>query len=75
MLTKEDLSAIEKVLDRKLEEKLETKLEEKLKPIKFSIKKIQNDQKAIISLFDKEYLDLEKRVTKIEDHLQLTPTN
>ena len=79
MLTKKDLQDIGKLFEglfeQKFEEKFEQKFEEKFKPIRKDLKKIQKDQKAIISLFDKEYIDLEKRVTRVEDHLKLPKAN
>lgn len=68
MLDKNDLSQIKKII----QEETTTVIDKKLKPIKQDIAQIRNDQKTIISFFDKEYLDLRKRVEKIEEHLQLS---
>lgn len=68
MLTKTDLSQIKKIV----QEETTVVIGKKLKPIKQDIAQIRNDQKTIISFFDKEYLDLRKRVERIEEHLSLT---
>ncbi|EKD53094.1 MAG: hypothetical protein ACD_61C00157G0002 [uncultured bacterium] len=62
---------VEEKLEQKLEEKLEQKLEEKLKPIHKKLNKIQKDLDGTIDFFDHEYMGHEKRITKIEAHLQL----
>ena len=71
MLTDSDLKKIGNLIDEKLESKLEEKLETKLKPIKEDVESIRNDQKTLINFFDKEYLELRKRVEKIEKYLKL----
>lgn len=71
MLTKKDVAIIDDLLDRKLEQKLEQKLDQKLKPVQEDIVKIRKDQKQIVNFFDREYLDLRKRVERIEHHLDL----
>ena len=65
MLTKNDLASIGKLLDERLDKKLE--------PIKEDIIQIRKDQKIIVRFFDKEYLDLRKRVEKIETYLKISP--
>lgn len=47
-------------------------LAKELKPIKSDTAKIRKDIDAIISLFDREYVDLRKRVARIEEHLGLS---
>ncbi len=64
MLTKTDLSAIDELLSNRF------KVE--LKPIKHDIAKVRKDIDGILSLFDQEYVDLRKRVERIEEHLQLS---
>lgn len=60
MLSKEDLSAIDNLMDKKLN------------PIKEDVSKTRTGINVIISLFDREYVDLRKRVEIIEKHLQLS---
>ncbi len=67
MLNKQDLSAIESLMDNKFKQEL--------KPIKEDIQKIRADQKTIITFFDKEYLELRKRVELIENHLGISSRN
>ena len=77
MLTKDDLNAIEELLDRKLEQKLEQKLDEKfkkeLRPIKKDIRKMKKDISTIIDFFDRRTIGLEKRMDRVEHHLNLGP--
>ena len=61
---------LESKLDQKLEEKLESKLDQKFKPIIKKLNKIEKDLKTTINFFDNEYLGHERRITKIESHLQ-----
>ncbi len=56
MLTKNDLGEIQKLL----------------KPLKEDIVEVRKDQKLIIRFFDREYLDLRKRVETIETYLKMT---
>jgi|SRR3989344_1083907 len=44
-------------------------VEKKLTPIKKDIQGIRKDIKFIINFFDREYLDHEKRLDKVENHL------
>lgn len=62
MLTKRDLVSISEVVGKKIEKEFEVRL----KPIKDDISQIRKDQKIIVHFFDREYLDLRKRVEKIE---------
>lgn len=61
MLTPKDLKAIEQIFDIKL------------KPLKSTIKKIDDKLDAMIRLYDQEYVHLRKRVDRVEDHLNLSP--
>lgn len=63
MLTKDDIKIFNDLFDRKL------------KPIKDDIMQIRKDQKLIIRFFDREYLDLRKRIERIESYLKLTEAN
>ena len=69
MLDKNDLSLIKKIVHEET-----TKIvDDRLKPIKQDIAQIRKDNKTIIAFFDREYLDLRKRVERIEGHLNLPP--
>ncbi len=81
MLTKNDLQQIQSIV--KTEVQQETKrivqketrkiVREELVPIKKYIAQIRNDMKTIANFFDREYLELRKRVERIEEHLYLSP--
>ena len=74
MLTPHDLSRIkliiEDVLEEKLEQKLETKLEQKLeakiKPIRRDIKKLHQMVEDDFNFHEKNFLDHEKRLRRLE---------
>ncbi|MGA3292225.1 MAG: hypothetical protein ABSC49_03730 [Candidatus Microgenomates bacterium] len=40
-----------------------------IKPLKSDISKIRKDVDTMLSMFDREYVDLRKRVERIEEHL------
>ncbi len=75
MITDQEFSKLRTIIREEVElvveEKLEQKLEEKLKPIHKKLNKIQKDLDGTIDFFDHEYMGHEKRITKIEAHLQL----
>lgn len=56
-------------------EYLDKTLDNKLAPLKKDIKKIKHDQNTIISFFDNQTIGLKKRITRIENHLDLPPHN
>ncbi len=62
MLTKQDLGAIEKLFDKKLV------------PIRNDIRIIRRDLKRTIDFFDKAHLNHEKRIKRVEEHLNF-PAN
>lgn len=66
MLTKGDLQEIDKVLTKRMKAEL--------KPVKDDVSHMRKDIKTIVNFFDREYLDLRKRVERIEEHLHLTPS-
>lgn len=82
MLNKADLSKFGKVVKHELTNYVtKTSLEQalqnhptkadlarELKPLKQDIGKIRKDINVIISLFDREYIGLRKRVDRIEQH-------
>ena len=67
MLTKTDLKDIGNLLDERLDKQFKIKL----KPIKSDISKIRKDIDVIVSLFDREYINLRQRIERIEEHLNL----
>lgn len=48
-------------------------VKEELTPVKDDIAQIRKDIKTIVNFFDKEYLELRKRIERIEKHLNLPP--
>jgi len=67
MLTKIDLKQIDRVIS--------TRIKQELKPVRFDLSKVRKDTDVIITLFDREYLDLRKRVEAIEEHLGIQPAS
>ena len=65
MLTKLDLKEIDLIVSKRI------KLE--LKSVKEDISQIRKDTKTVIIFFDKEYLELKKRIERLESHLNLPP--
>ena len=70
MLTKQDLSEIQKVIQKEVEP-----IKKDIKTIKSDATQIRSDVKTVINLFDKEYLELRKKVERIEEHLNLPTIN
>lgn len=75
MLTKSDVKIISDLFDKKFDEKFEKSFTKHTKSVKEDIMQIRKDQKLIVRFFDKEYLDLRKRVERIETHLRLSSIN
>jgi predicted nucleic acid-binding Zn-ribbon protein len=87
MLTKSDLDQIKSVVQSETSKIVKEVVKEELKPIKKDIStlksdvgtlkqdvsEIRKDMKKIINFFDREYLELRKRVERIEEHLDLEP--
>lgn len=72
MLTNSDLSQIQKTVQKALKDHpTKVDLTKELKPIKNDVVQIRKDTKAIVSLFDRESVDLRKRVERIEEYLKL----
>ena len=81
MLTKNDLQQLKTILRDEvrpivkeevytvINETVRPMIKEELKPIKDDITQIRKDMKQIVSFFDREYLELRKRVEHIEQHL------
>jgi len=72
MLTDNDLKKIGEVVDQKIEEKVGPIIEKHLRPVKEDISHIRKDIKTMVGYFDREYLDLRKRVERIESHLKIS---
>ncbi|MDO8429089.1 MAG: hypothetical protein Q7S88_00485 [Candidatus Daviesbacteria bacterium] len=86
MLTKDDLKAIEKLLEsriNKVEENLESRIEEQSLEIQKEItllkaemkrefRRVHADQNLIIKHFNEEFLDLQERVEKIEQKTHIS---
>ncbi|KKQ43169.1 MAG: hypothetical protein US60_C0006G0013 [Microgenomates group bacterium GW2011_GWC1_37_8] len=72
MLTKSDLKEIDNVVSKRLQN-VTTKddLKRELKPIKSDVAKTRKDIDVMLSIFDREYLQLRKGVERIEEHLGL----
>lgn len=70
MLTKTDLVQIGNVIDSKLKP-----IQKDIKTMKSDIAQTRKDVKVIISYFDREYVDLRKRVELIEEHLGIPSKN
>ena len=69
MLTKSDLSQIQKIVNTESKKVIT----QELKPIKEDITHIRKDIKTVLNYFDREYLQLRKRVERLENHLHLSP--
>lgn len=69
MLTKTDLSQIQKIVNTESKKAII----QELKPLKEDITHIRKDIKTIVNYFDREYLQLRKRVERLENHLHLSP--
>ena len=79
MLTKNDLSAIQKIvkaethgLDSKID-KVQASLASRIDGLDSKIDKVQESVDIIQGIVVKHYGKLEKRVERIEDHLDLSP--
>lgn len=89
-LTSSDLQAIDKIVTKRVEplekklgvlengqsklEKGQASLVKGQASLEKGQRKIQKDLKIVINSFDTEYLGLKKRVAKIENHLNLRPS-
>ena len=73
MLNKTDLQHIQKIVKTEVQQETRRIVKEELNPVKKDVTQIRKGIKAIIAFFDHEYLELRKRVERIEDHLNLPP--
>ena len=75
-MTDQDFSKLRLIIREEvgaaLEEKLDKKLDEKLTPIHKKLNKIERDLKATNHYFDNRVIGHEKRITKIEAHLNIS---
>ena len=82
MLTDSDLTKIDGLIEKRLKpiknevaslgQMMDEKMEKRLKPIKDDVAHIRKDIKTMVGFFDREYLDLRKRVERIEGYLKLS---
>ncbi len=87
MLTKNDLKEIDKVVTKRIRKEVPAMirkevpvmirkevapLKQDINSVKSDVAQIRKDMKVIITFFDREYLELRKRVDRIEEHLGLT---
>ena len=61
----------EQKLDQKFEEKFEQKFEQKFKPIRRDMRKIKKTLDEAISFFDREIIDHNHRLDRLENHTGL----
>jgi predicted nuclease of restriction endonuclease-like RecB superfamily len=82
MLTQKNLNQIGKIVEKKLTPiktdikilKKDTKiLKADMDILKEDVTKIRKDINVIVGFFDREYLNLRKRVKRLEEHLNLPP--
>ncbi|HJZ05854.1 hypothetical protein A2634_04075 [Candidatus Amesbacteria bacterium RIFCSPHIGHO2_01_FULL_48_32] len=67
MLTYQDLKKIGEMFENKFDERFKINI----KPIQSTLRKVNKDIKLIINFFDREMIDLRKRVKVIERELNL----
>jgi len=82
MITTQDLSQIKTIVENVVEQKFEEKLvpinskldsmDIEFKGINKKLNKLQKGQDEIITYFDNKAIRLEKRVDRIEDHLNIS---
>jgi len=80
MLTKDDLNQIKQIVEPIGRDVLTLKndfsaLKNDVSTLKKDTSQIRTDVKVLISYFDSEYVELRKRVEKIEEHLDLNSKN
>lgn len=68
MLTKDDLEQIGKVIDERLDAKVAAMIKASEKRM---INQLKKTESVIVQHFDRRVGDHEKRITRIEDHLNL----
>jgi predicted nucleic acid-binding Zn-ribbon protein len=76
MLSKDDLKEIQTIVQTETSnavEKAIAPLKKDIKTLTSDVTQIRSDMKTLVNFFDKEYLELRKRVERIEEHLRLSP--
>ena len=76
MLTREDLAEIQKIVQeetRTIVREETSSIKNDVATIKSDVSQIRKDVKTTVNFFDNEYLELRKRVERIEGHLNLPP--
>lgn len=76
MLTPNDLQAIKRLIQEEgqvIRKDVSADVDKKLKPIKKDIKKIKKDINVMVKVFDREDMNLRRRVVRVEKHLGLPP--
>ena len=82
MLTKTDLLQIRKVVREEIESTNRTVkilqyevsiIKKDVQGLKKDMAKVKKDLNLVVSFFDHEYLDLQKRIERIENYLKLPP--
>ena len=68
MLTKTDLSEIQKIVHTEIQSETSKIVKKELKPIKKDILLIKADINLIVRTFDRDYVLLRKRVEHLETH-------
>jgi hypothetical protein len=74
MLTKDDLNQIGNILNNALNTKLEP-VKKDITILKKDVSQTRKDVKVLIAYFDREYVDLRRRIEAIEQHLGLSNKN
>lgn len=75
MLSKNDLNQIREVVQQEVSDEV-SPLKKDVKTLKSDVFEIRRDVKRIVNFFDREYLELRKRVENIEEHLGISsPSN
>ncbi|PIS15788.1 hypothetical protein COT62_01805 [Candidatus Roizmanbacteria bacterium CG09_land_8_20_14_0_10_41_9] len=75
MLTKNDLQQIQRIVKIEVHHETQKVVKKELEAIKEDVTQIRKDVKTIVNFFDTEYLELRKRVERIEEHLKLPASN
>lgn len=75
MLTKTDLNQIRNVVHEEVEIVVDERLDKKLKPIKINLRYLRKTVDLIVKNYDEADVKLERRVTRIEQHLMLPNEN
>ncbi len=76
MFTDEQIKQLAAVIDERLDEKLDQKLQpikEQLDKQGKDIKQIKNDVSVLVKSTNRDDMRLQKRVKRVEDHLNLPP--